>query len=53
MIKGVSYAHLGPIRYQTEPSDSPNQFIGWDFFWEFWLEIAKTLQKKSEKEERR
>ena len=29
------YNHLGPIWYQSEPSDfpySPNQFLGWDFF---------------------
>ena len=34
MIEGVSYTHLGPIWYHSEPSDipySPNQFLGWDF----------------------
>ena len=35
MIKGVTYVHLGPIWYHSEPSDVPffpNQFLGWDFF---------------------
>ena len=35
MIKWVTYAHLRPIWYLSEPSDvpySPNQFLGWNFF---------------------
>ena len=35
MIKGVTHARLGPIWYNSEPSDvphSPNQVLGWDFF---------------------
>ena len=38
MINGVTHAHLGPIWYNSEPSDvpySPNQFLGWDFFCSF------------------
>ena len=38
MIKGVTHAHLWPIWYHSEPSCisySPNQFLGWDFFWRF------------------
>ena len=38
MIKGVIYAHLGPIWCLLEPSDlpySPNQFLGLDFFYRF------------------
>ena len=35
MIKGVTYDHLGPIWYLSEPSDvpySPNQFLVSEFF---------------------
>ena len=31
----LTYAHLRPIWYHSEPSDVPysqNQFLGWDFF---------------------
>ena len=35
MIKGVTYAHLGPIWNFSESSDVPyfpNQYLGWDYF---------------------
>ena len=35
MIKGVTYAHLGPILYLSEHSDvscASDQFLGWDIF---------------------
>ena len=38
MIKGVTYAHLGPIWYNSEPSDVPysrNQFLELNFFCRF------------------
>ena len=38
MIKRVIHSHLGPIWYHPEPSDvpySPNQFLGWDFFYPY------------------
>ena len=38
MMKGVTHAHWGSIRYHSESSDVPysrNQFFGWDFFCHF------------------
>ena len=46
MIKGVTHAHLGTIWYHSEPSDipySPNQFLGWDFFWSFLQQDSSNL----------
>ena len=40
MIKGVAHAHLGPIWYHSDVPYSPNQFLGWDFF--FAVSYSKT-----------
>ena len=45
MIKGVTDAHLGPISYQSKPSDvpySPNQFLDLDFFCRFLQQTGST-----------
>ena len=45
--KGVTHALLGrPIWYHSEPSDvpySPNQFLGWDFFWRFLQQTGSSV----------
>ena len=47
MIKGITYAHLRPIWYLSEPSDvpsSPNQSLGWDFFCHFLQQTGSSCQ---------
>ena len=50
MIKEVTYAHLGPIWYHSEPSDVPYfpyQFFGWDFFCRFLQQDSSSLSQFS------
>ena len=53
MIKGVTHAHLGTIRYLSEPSYvpySPHQFLGWDFFCSFLHSSSTEPSKRGDKQ---